>query len=322
MDKYHLKSPLEAGDITDAIPTPQSTLVVIKKEPDQSLQAREQLLKQAAKASFGLTLARPRSEQQPPARYYKQPTPQPTLPGNPSGCFNLHDVEHTLAGLNRQLNSTSAVTDPGRYSRLLQEKHRALTVLRPLTMEHLLKKNGGLTSANATPLATPSQGYAPTQDLYPRTKNLYPPIKPDIENAPHVSNTTDRYTPALTDPYANARDNERNRARSDGRLLDRYVPGERYVPDDRYVPVDHYTPHTKTRGAAGTAKRPREQSPEEEMEVMAEAITQVNRIMKRISSLQDRSRPQKRRKGSAEGLAVALRASVEELLAKTNEVTG
>lgn len=55
---------------------------------------------------------------------------------------------------------------------------------------------------------------------------------------------------------------------------------------------------------------------------MAEVITQVNRLTKRVAGLQEQRRPEKRVKGAAEGLSVALLASVEELLAKAEDATG
>ncbi|KAL8996711.1 MAG: hypothetical protein Q9169_003826 [Polycauliona sp. 2 TL-2023] len=89
---------------------------------------------------------------------------------------------------------------------------------------------------------------------------------------------------------------------------------------DDYTSID-YPPRSTTSGAASTKKRPREPSPDDEMEVMTEIITQINRITKRVSGLPNKSGSQKRRNGAAEGLAVALRASANELLATTEDVT-
>ncbi|KAL9615803.1 MAG: hypothetical protein Q9204_008664 [Flavoplaca sp. TL-2023a] len=120
----------------------------------------------------------------------------------------------------------------------------------------------------------------------------------------------DRYTPASSSKHAPTSDHQsRKRSGDDGAL-------------DRYVPADRYTSQPKSRGAAEMTKRPRESSPEEDVEVMTEAITEVNRITKRISGLGDRPGQQKRRKLTTQGLGVALRGSVEELLAKTWEIFG
>ncbi|KAL8758953.1 MAG: hypothetical protein Q9199_001113 [Rusavskia elegans] len=298
---------------TDTTPNSWSTSRVIKQEPNinQSLIAREQLLKQAAKASVGITAARRRSEvtsmpypaalstQRPSAQYYKQSTPQPTLPLGPTARLNLHDVELILASLNRQINSTSEM-DANRRERLMHEKNRVLGVLRQLNIENLRKKNGAVvTLANTAHLVN--------------STDRYTPVHPKAKNAAHLANATDRYIPAPSDPLVDVRANASNHYAC-MRSRDRST--------DRYVPIDRYTPRPKAQGAADTTKRPREPSPEEEMEVMAEVITQVNRITKRVSGLHGRPGPQKRRKGAAEGLAVALHASVEELLARTKEVVG
>lgn len=56
--------------------------------------------------------------------------------------------------------------------------------------------------------------------------------------------------------------------------------------------------------------------------MMTEVIAEVNRITKRVSGLRDKPGQQKRRKLATQGLGVALRASVEELLAETWDVFG
>ncbi|KAI4225253.1 MAG: hypothetical protein L6R36_004041 [Xanthoria steineri] len=217
--------------------------------------AREQLLRQAAKALFGLTAAHRRSEaasmpspaalstQQPPAQYHKQPIAPPALPLGPTARLNLHDVEMILASLNRQINNTSEM-DAIRLERLVHEKDRA--------------------------------------------------VGRQAIRWPTRADTNDR----------------------SGRIRSR----DRSI--DRYVPIDRYTPRPKSQGSTAMAKRRREPSPADETELIAEVITQVARITKRVSGLHDLPGPQKRRKGAAEGLAVALLASVEELMAKTKEFTG
>ncbi|KAI4099982.1 MAG: hypothetical protein LQ339_005648 [Xanthoria mediterranea] len=241
---------------TDTDPICGSTSRAIKQEPNtsQSLMAREQLLRQAAKASFGLTLGRRRSDtpalntQQPPAQYHKQPTPPPTLPLGPTARLNLHDVEMILASLNRQINNTSEMDAIG-LERLVHEKDRVV---------------GSVYPANSTDRYVPA------------------PLK--AKNCAHLANTTDRYTPAPSDPLADARANTNDRS---GRMgsWDRSI--------DRYVPIDRYTPRPKSQGTTAMAKRRREPSPADEMELIAEVITQVARITKRVSGLHDLPGPQK-----------------------------
>ncbi|KAL8861578.1 MAG: hypothetical protein Q9178_002102 [Gyalolechia marmorata] len=223
--------------------------------------------------------------QQPSASDYNQPTvasanqafrphhpwtAQLTLPLRPGAQLTLHDIEQTLASLNRQINSANLTSDTSKIERLANEKERVLKIWRNLSMENLQQKNGS------------------------------------VSNAAHLGNMTERNAPSnlysqASDRYARMRDKARS--------------------IDRYVPIDRYTPQPKARGSADLIKRPREPSPEEENEVMAEVITQINRLTKRVAGLQHEQGPQKRRKGAAEALAVALRASVEELLAKTKEIT-
>ncbi|CAO1598392.1 hypothetical protein XANCAGTX0491_002160 [Xanthoria calcicola] len=298
---------------TDTSPICGSTSRAIRQEPNtsQSLMAREQLLRQAAKASLGLTAAHRRSEaasmpytaalstQQPSAQYHKQPTLPPTLPLGPTACLNLHDVEMVLASLNRRINNTSEM-DAIATERLVHEKDRVVKVWRQLSIEHLNKKNGVVTDS--------------TNTVYPaNSTDRYVPARPKAKNGAHLANMTDRYTPAPSDPLADARADTNDRS---GRIgsWDRSI--------DRYVPIDRYTPRPKSQGATAMAKRRREPSPVDEMELIAEVITQVARITKRVSGLHDLPGPQKRRKGAAEGLAIALLASVEELMAKTKEFTG
>ncbi len=298
---------------TDTNPICGSTPRAIKQEANtsQNLMAREQLLRQAAKASFGLTAAHRRSEatsmpytaglstQQPSAQYHEQPTLSPNLPLGPTARLNLHDVETVLASLNRQIKNPSEM-DAIHLERLVHEKDRVLGVWRKLSMEHLHKKNGALTNW--------------TNTIYPANSTdryVLSPLK--AKNGAHLASTTDRYTPAPSDPLADIRANTKDWS---GRMgsWDRSI--------DRYVPIDRYTPRAKSHGATAMAKRRREPSPTNEMELIAEVITQVARITKRVSGLHDLPGPQKRRKGAAEGLAVALLASVEELMVKTKEFTG
>lgn len=310
-DPLRPKSQLSGA--TDTNPICGSTSRAIKQEPNtsQNLMARERLLRQAAKASFGLTAARRRSEvtsmpytapfstQQSSAQFYKQPTPPPTLPLGPTAHLNLHDVEMVLASLNRQINNKSKM-EAIALERLVHEKERVVGVWRQLSMEHLNKKNGAATDwTNTIYPANSTDRYVPA------------PLKP--KDGAHLANMTDRYTPAPSDPLANARADTNDRS---GRMgsWDRSI--------DRYVPIDRYTPRPKSQGTTAMAKRRREPSPADEMELIAEVITQVARITKRVSRFHDLPGPQKRRKGAAEGLAIALLASVEELMAKTKEFTG
>ncbi|KAL8921000.1 MAG: hypothetical protein Q9172_004242 [Xanthocarpia lactea] len=293
------RSKCEPPAPADKQPTSRLPPCVVKQEQDidESLIARERLLKQAARASVKMVVARhhreakpmsnptPFGTEQPSASDHNQlsvpsanqafhphrpSTAQLTLPLRSGARLTLHDIEQTLASLNRQINSANPTSDTSKKERLANEKERVLRVWRNLSTENLQQKNG------------------------------------TVSNAAHLGNMTERHAPS--DLYSKASDRYarmRNKASS----------------VDRYVPIDRYTPQPKTRGSADLIKRPREPSPEEENEVMAEVITQVNRLTKRVAGLQHEQGPQKRRKGAAEALAVALRASVEELLAKTKDIT-
>ncbi|KAL8913921.1 MAG: hypothetical protein Q9171_001306 [Xanthocarpia ochracea] len=284
---------------TDKQPTSRLPPSVVKQEQDieESLIARERLLKQVARASVEMVVARHRREakpmphptafgtQQPSASDYNQPsvpsanlafgphnpsTAELTLPLRPGAQLNLQDVEHTLASLNRQIKSANSTSDTSKKERLANEKKRVLKVLRNLNTENHQQKNGS------------------------------------VSNAAHLGNLTEQHAPS--DLYSKASDRYARMHNNNSSIV-------------RYVPIDRYTPQPKTGGSANLVKRPREPSPEEENEAMAEVITQVNRLTKRVAGLQHEQGPQKRRKGAAEALAVALRASVEELLAKTKDIT-
>ncbi len=284
---------------TDKQPTSRSPQSVVKQEQgiDESLIARERLLKQAARASVKMVVARHHKEakpmshptafgkRQPSASDYNQPsepsanqvfrphypsTAQLIIPLRPGARLTLHDVEQNLASLNQQINNANLTSDTSKKERLANEKERVLRVWRILSTENLEQKNGS------------------------------------VSNAALLGNLTERHAPSdlcskASDRYACMRNKDRS--------------------IDRYVPIDRYTPQPKTRGSANLIKRPREPSPEEENEVMAEVITQINCLTKRVAGLQHEQGPRKRRKGAAEALAVALRASVEELLAKTKDIT-
>ncbi|KAL8879195.1 MAG: hypothetical protein Q9192_008287, partial [Flavoplaca navasiana] len=284
--------------------TPQSTSIATKQGPyiDQSLMSRERLLRQAALASIGRQPIHPRNEMMPmplPAPLdNRQPLASDTKPWitrshlalGPKGRLNLHDVEENLASLNRHISSSAC--DVSKQQRFLHEKERVLKVWRQLSMENLQKKHGGLNPSNASHPSYTIDRYTPN-DPHPKHEN-----------------PMDRYTPASSSKHAPTSDHQsRKRSGDDGAL-------------DRYVPADRYALHPRSRGAAEMTKRPRESSPEEDVEVMTEAITEVNRITKRISGLGDRPGQQKRRKLTTQGLGVALRGSVEELLAKTWEIFG
>ncbi|KAL8875336.1 MAG: hypothetical protein Q9198_006290, partial [Flavoplaca austrocitrina] len=138
-----------------------------------------------------------------------------------------------------------------------------------------------------------------------------------------LANSIDRYTP--NESHAKPK---KPADRCTPTSISQYAPTSDYYPPkcstsgsvDRYIPTDRYTPQPGNRGAADPSKRPRESSPEEDVEVMTEIINQVNRISKRVARLEDRPGPQKRKKLATQSLAVALRASVEELLYKTKDI--
>lgn len=286
---------------TKTAATPQSTSIATKQGPyiDQSLMSRERLLRQAALASIGKQPIRPRNEmipmplpaeldnRQPLALDSRSWIPRSHLPLGPKGHLTLHDVEENLALLNRQISSSA--WDVSKQQRFLHEKERVLGVWRQLNANNLRKKSDALNQSITTCLANSIDQYT-LKESHPK------PEKP-----------ADRCTPTSISRYAPTSDYYPPKCSTSGSV-------------DRYVPTDRYTPQPGTRGAADPSKRPRESSPEEDVEVMTEIINQVNRISKRVARLQDRPGPQKRKKLATQSLAVALRASVEELLYKTKEI--
>ncbi|KAL8981047.1 MAG: hypothetical protein Q9205_004047 [Flavoplaca limonia] len=286
---------------TKTAATPQSTSIATKQGPyiDQSLMSRERLLRQAALASIGKQPIRPRNEMVPmplPAQLDNRQLlaldsrswiPRSHLPLGPKGHLTLHDVEENLASLNRQISSSAC--DVSKQQRFLHEKERVLGVWRQLNANNLRKKNDALNQSINNCLANPIDRYTPNE-------SHAKPEKP-----------ADRCTPTSISRYAPTSDYYPPKCSTSGLV-------------DRYVPTDRYTPQPGTRGAADPTKRPRESSPEEDVEVMTEIINQVNRISKRVARLQDRPGPQKRKKLATQSLAVALRASVEELLYKTKAI--
>ncbi|KAL8780649.1 MAG: hypothetical protein Q9213_006358 [Squamulea squamosa] len=258
--------------VPDKLSTSRSTSSVIKQEPniDQSLIARERILKEAAIAARQHSASHQRRGETRVVQQHKQSIPRLTPTLGSTAHLTLRGVEDTLASLNKQISNANVTHDTDKRERLAHEKERVLRVWRQLSAEHLRKKHGG------------------------------------VEISANAAHFTGRYVPS-----------DSNAGMSDGTAR----TGNSSNPIDSYRPVDRYRPQYQMPVVADIAKRLREPSPEEEMEVMAEVITQVNRLTKRVAGLQDGPGPQKKRKGAAEGLAVALRASVEELLAKTKEVT-
>ncbi|KAL8672700.1 MAG: hypothetical protein Q9168_002860 [Polycauliona sp. 1 TL-2023] len=213
---------------------------------DQSLQAREKLLRQAAMASAKMTATRQYSEPkpalypavsdcaQPFATSSKQSVPRPNQPLVLQAQPTLQQIGRKLGSLNNQIKGAKASMDTSKTQRLNHEREEVLKTL----------------------------------------------------HSSMAADTTYRYTDSLS--------------------------AERRDIDSRPA---------KTSGAAGTSKRRREPSPEDEMEEMTQLITQINRITKRVAGLQDVPGHRRTRKVAAEGLAFALRASAQELLDTVEEVT-
>ncbi|KAL8810584.1 MAG: hypothetical protein Q9200_002454 [Gallowayella weberi] len=107
--------------------------------------------------------------------------------------------------------------------------------------------------------------------------------------------------------------------------VDRYGPPSRPATSvERYVPAtaDNNKPSYPDRETTSSSKRQRKspaKSDTEFLPVMADAIVQVTRLTRKIAGLET-YRSDKMRKGAAEGLSAALVVTLEDLLAKANEV--
>ncbi|KAL8701025.1 MAG: hypothetical protein Q9201_005127 [Fulgogasparrea decipioides] len=73
--------------------------------------------------------------------------------------------------------------------------------------------------------------------------------------------------------------------------------------------------------APATQSTPLDPPSEDETELMADLITQLGRLTKRVADMEKSFRPEKKRKGAVTGLSYALLANAKELMATTTEVT-
>ncbi|KAI4249320.1 MAG: hypothetical protein L6R40_000778 [Gallowayella cf. fulva] len=217
-----------------------------------------------------------------------------SLPLVDQGQLKLRDVELILATWNRRISAASSLEEKKHLSR---EREQVLGVLHQLNAENLRSRaiQRGLNQWS-------HDGYSETKWWNISTEKHTPQGR--------YVESIDRCVPA-------ARPESTHVPLS----IDRYIPPENQAK--RQLPTDgRYRPDFSVQDSPNCIKRRRDPSPEEDTEVMAEVITQVNRLTKRVAGLQEQRRPEKRVKGAAEGLSVALLASVEELLAKAEDATG
>ncbi|KAL8800279.1 MAG: hypothetical protein Q9182_005303 [Xanthomendoza sp. 2 TL-2023] len=219
-----------------------------------------------------------------------QQVPLQDLPQVGPGQRNLHHVELFLASLNRELRTVSKTPSSEKQETLLWMRNQAHGILQQLRAEHSHSRTAATTSNNQD-----QQRHKGADRNNPRGRSIksvdryIPPPRPATSVNGHVSATADNYTPYYSNPYTTT--------------------------------SSHYTPSYPDRETTTTSKRQREPSAERDTEVIADIITQVTRLTRKVAAL-GVSRPEKRRRGAAEGLSVALVMTVEDLLAKAKQAAG
>ncbi|KAL8765333.1 MAG: hypothetical protein Q9209_007560 [Squamulea sp. 1 TL-2023] len=165
----------------DRLSTSRLTSSAIKQEPniDQSLVAREQILREAAIAARQHSVSHQRQGETRVVQQHKQSTPRLALQLGSTAHHTLHDVEGTLASLNKQISNANKTHDIVKQERLSYERERVLRVWRQLSAEHLQKKHGN--AAHPADRYIPSDSQTDMSDLAARKGNS--------------SNSIDRYRP-------------------------------------------------------------------------------------------------------------------------------
>ncbi|KAL8683317.1 MAG: hypothetical protein Q9186_000700 [Xanthomendoza sp. 1 TL-2023] len=298
---------------------PSLTEREVKQEsrPDRDLIILQQRLRDAAKASIQARAVQPRNEAKP------LPVQEVTVPTS-NEIRALHaDRQHLIAPqvpISRpmkgevRLKSTSNANACVAVHARQPAPRQNLPHVGPaqLSLQHvesiLANLNRQLSMINAT------KSYEKREPLIREREGSAERIR--LKSAAATSNDRDH------DGHGSA-----DRKTPPGRYttsIDRYIPPPKLAAlAARNVPAttDRYTPHYPDRETTPSTKRQRDPPPKDDTEVMADIITQVTRLSKRVAGLEG-SRSQKRRKGAAEGLSVALVASVEDLLVEAKDVAG